>query len=564
MTGATDLSRGFFQTFHEGTVSVGFQPVLQIIEARSLNGPQTSYRVRLSDGVFSYSACGVAMNLRDRFSADKLTEHNAIIRITDFRTNEGAKRSLTIADYEVIDLDSPVLGTPISHNGKPEDYRGILNVQLSNKAVKRAASPDDGRQPLRKRNPSGNVGIMEKTEIALITPYINKWQFKVFNFTVTDQSGRSIRVAGFGETAEKFHPMLSNGQTYYVSGGGPGSVKSANKQFNSTGHDYELMLGRESDVTPCTDVIIDEPKFRVNAVPLLRVTEHINECIDVLAVIDRASELSQVTTRAEQKQLDKRDLFLIDESAAEVSLTLWGDKAKEFNMAHLHEVIGIKGALVKEFNGGVSLSTGSGCVMKYNPEGPATNKLYNWYQKVRQERDLRLIGVAVTHHIGRDSDKGVYFTVKAMITAIKTESAIYQGCPTEGCKKKVIPEGNQYRCEKCQQSFSECKHILMLSCEISDFSGTAWTTTFEDKAAPLLGVTGDQLAKLKAEDGSLYDAVFEKIRFREYVIRVRVKYDMYNDQQQMRMNIVDIKPVPYDKCKKMLTETIQKCENLKL
>jgi len=302
--------------------------------------------------------------------------------------------------------------------------------------------------------------------------------------------------------------------------------------------------------------------------------------VDVLAVIDRASDLTQVTTRADQKQLDKREIFLVDESNTEVSVTLWGEQAKEFDKNNVGQVVGIKGANVKEFNGGVSLSLNSGSMLKYNPEGVATHKMYIWYEANRQgldiktisstsmdssasfERELRLIGVAIQHHLGRDNDKGVYFNVKAMIIQIKTESATYQACPTEGCKKKVTLDNNQYRCEKCNMSHSSCKNVLMLQIEIADFSGTAWTTIFEDKAVPLLGMTADQLVQLRRQDVSQYDAVFEKIRFHEFNIRVRVKYDMYNDQQQMRWNVMDLKPVPYDKCKQLFNDTIQKCERL--
>lgn len=613
MTGDIELSKSFFQSFHEGTVPPGFKPILQILEARQLTGPQSSYRVRLSDSVFSYSACGVSNALRDRFHDDELNEHNAIIRITEYKVNEGQKRSLTILNYDLLDMDSPVIGNPQSHTGKAEDYRGIQKMQLGNlggerqserQPVKRPASPrSENREPFRKRAPSGNVAAYEKTEIALITPYINKWricgivtskenirnlrnakgEFRVFSFVVTDQDGNAIKVTGFGEQADKFHPMLQNDQTYYISGGGGGSVKAANKQYNSTGHDYELTLGRDSEISLCTDMKVEQPKFKLNAIPLSRVVEHINECIDVLAVVDRTSELTQVTTRAEQKQLDKRDIYLVDETLNEISLTLWGDQARDFDLKTVHQVVGIKGANVKEFNGGVSLSINPGCTMNFNPEGPATYKLYAWYESARPnsevktlsstfsdsagsfERDFRLIGVAVQHHLGRDSDKGVYFNVKAMINNIKTENAIYSGCMTEGCKKKMTQDGaGQYRCEKCNATFDSCKNILMLQVEIADFSGTAWTTIFEDKAALLLETSADKLAQLKNESTSLYDAVFERIRFRDYNIRVRVKYEMYNDQQQMRWNIVDLKPVPYDKCKKLINDAIQKCEHLSI
>lgn len=115
----------------------------------------------------------------------------------------------------------------------------------------RGPSPSDSRQPLSKRQPALNKpGIVP---ISLITPYcnkyiffnfsiifinqncfaINRWRicgivtgkdpqikevnsargnFRVFGFIITDQAGNSIRVSVFGETADKFFPIIQNGQ----------------------------------------------------------------------------------------------------------------------------------------------------------------------------------------------------------------------------------------------------------------------------------------------------------------------------------------------------------------
>lgn len=65
----------------------GFQPVLQILESRFMSGPQQmvqSVRVRLSDGVFSYSGCGVLSDIAQRFKNDSLIDSNGIIRVLDY------------------------------------------------------------------------------------------------------------------------------------------------------------------------------------------------------------------------------------------------------------------------------------------------------------------------------------------------------------------------------------------------------------------------------------------------------------------------------------------------
>uniref|UniRef100_A0A915E2E3 Replication protein A OB domain-containing protein n=1 Tax=Ditylenchus dipsaci TaxID=166011 RepID=A0A915E2E3_9BILA len=133
------------------------------------------------------------------------------------------------------------------------------------------------------------------------------------------------------------------------------------------------------------------------------------ESVDVIAVVGRVSELSQVTARNDHKQLEKREIFLVDESLTGINLTLWGEQAKEFDASKAGQIIAVKGSFLKEFNGGYSLSISSGSIIKFNPDHPATEKLQEWFREERTlsikslsspaadsietyERDIRLIG----------------------------------------------------------------------------------------------------------------------------------------------------------------------------
>lgn len=56
------------------------------------------------------------------------------------------------------------------------------------------------------------------------------------------------------------------------------------------------------------------------------------------------------------------------------------------------------------------------------------------------------------------SDKVDYFSTRATIMHIKADNISYPACPTQGCNKKVIQEGNNWRCEKCDKSFEAPEH----------------------------------------------------------------------------------------------------------
>lgn len=47
-------------------------------------------------------------------------------------------------------------------------------------------------------------------------------------------------------------------------------------------------------MTLCTDTQISEPKFKLNVVPLSRITENSGHLIDILAIVDRVAEITQV------------------------------------------------------------------------------------------------------------------------------------------------------------------------------------------------------------------------------------------------------------------------------
>ncbi|KAL3092415.1 hypothetical protein niasHS_007624 [Heterodera schachtii] len=638
------LSQGFFQTFLDEKVPADFQPILQVLETRPIGSSSSmggyppqgqQMRARLSDSLYSYSGCVIPQTVTRRFQDDGLSTHNGIIQVTSWKRIDGGKLCFfQVLDYTLYSLDFPVIGNPQPHSGNPADFRRVVQPQKGPDTQQTAAesvalwrgtqvkdepenawggggsakrgrgsSPSDQRQPLRKRQPDAGAQMarMGVTPIEAINPYINRWRicgvvsgkdasikdltsprgsFRVFSFNVTDSKGVAIRIAAFGEQADKFFPIVENANAYYISGaGGPRSVRAANKRFNSTGHDYELVLDRDSEVVYCEEQI-EVPEMKLKPISLKDLPNHVNECVDVQAIVDRVGEIAQVTSRKDMRQLDKRDIFLLDSTGTEVCLTLWNEEAVAFH-ATTGTVLGIRGAIVKEFNAGFSVSTTSSTSLLFNPEGKKSENLCLWYREYRPdanikslsigsasdtqanfERDFRMIGIIRRDGVNRDNDKGEYFSIKAMVITVKSDQAIYQACPQQGCKKKVSMEGNQYRCEKCANTFDTYKNIMMLQVELADFSGETWATIFEDKAEALLGVKADQMAQWQREDPARFDSAFNVIRFHEFLFRVGVKYEMYNDKSRLKWSVFNIQPVPLAKCKAFFEQSVQKLEGI--
>uniref|UniRef100_A0A183EDI5 Replication protein A subunit n=1 Tax=Gongylonema pulchrum TaxID=637853 RepID=A0A183EDI5_9BILA len=268
---------------------------------------------------------------------------------------------------------------------------------------------------------------------------------------------------------------------------------------------------------------IEQPKLSLAIVRLSNLANHIGEPVDIIAVAEKVNDIMQVTARSSGAQLNKRDIQLIDTSETEIMLTLWGDQTRLYD---------------KEIEG----------------QTIETTKLYRWYRETRPSvqprnlttfggggdnyaRDLRVIGLSQLSRLGHNAEKGAYFNVTAMISSMKADGALYKAiicfcvhsCGTNGCKKKVVEMDDQYRCEKCDVTLDKYKYVLLLSMEISDFSGSQWVTLFEDKAVKLLKKDAESLGQLLDNDMlDEYNEVFSAVRFRVYTFRIRAKSEFYN------------------------------------
>lgn len=87
-------------------------------------------------------------------------------------------------------------------------------------------------------------------------------------------------------------------------------------------------------------------------------------------------DLSEITTKATQKQLKKREVTICDRSGFACRVTLWGKSAESWEDSD-HGVVAIKGARVGDF-GGRTLSMGGGSTMSIDPDIPEAHTLRGW------------------------------------------------------------------------------------------------------------------------------------------------------------------------------------------
>lgn len=130
---------------------------------------------------------------------------------------------------------------------------------------------------------------------------------------------------------------------------------------------------------------------------------------------------------------------------------------------------------------------------------------------------------------------------------------------------------------------------------MTDLSGAHWVTMFEESAQKLLGKSAAELGTLLEEDvwrahfnpfaialsevtddfqKDAYYAVFENVRFKSFIFRVRSKMETYNvrrykkksnvgssdgfqEEQKIKWTVYDVRPVPWDNYIDALNKTIQ-------
>ena len=391
----------------------------------------------------------------------------------------------------------------------------------------------------------------------------------LFSVDLLDGSGE-IRGTFFKEVADKVFPLLEEGKVY-VFQETSGRLKPSNKQYTSIPHEFEVTFGNVT-VEPADDdgaiarIVGDWKKismFADGGGPR-------EGNVDIVGVIKAAFPAGQITSKRTGQELTKREVVLCDDSGYDVRLTFWGELAlRDDAFFEAQPVLAAKGLRVSDF-GGVSLSSGFGSQLIFDgQEDPESLRLRAWWTEGggREAPTVALTGAsggsgapaAFGDRIVLDDIKGRqlgfgekpdYVTFKGTLNFVKTDKLWYEACAQEGCQKKVVQNSDgTWHCEKCQATNAECKRRYLMSSTFVDDSAQSWVSAFNDHATKIfLGVNADDLAAYKEEveneDGKFEDYM-KQFLFKQYVVKVRVKSEVWQEQSRVKASIVDIFDLDY-------------------
>lgn len=200
---------------------------------------------------------------------------------------------------------------------------------------------------------------------------------------------------------------------------------------------------------------------------------------DIIGICDQVGDLQTFTARSSNRELKKREIAMVDNSNASITVVLWGQDAETFQ-DHGQPVLLVKGGRINEFNGSKTVSMVASSVLKRNPDVVEGHRLRGWFDNggatgiqknlsARSQAGGNFATEWLTFHETKaknlgHGDKPDYYQMKATITVLKSTNAVYKACPQPECNKKVIElDSGQYRCEKCSTSFPNFKYRLMIS-----------------------------------------------------------------------------------------------------
>lgn len=436
-------------------------------------------------------------------------------------------------------------------------------------------------------NRGGNYGHTIIT-IAELTPYIGKWVVKgrvttksqireynnakgggkLFNFTITDKTG-DIKVTAFNADCDRVFDYVQLQKVYVL---GRATVKNADKRYTTA--DHEITLNNDSLLEEVVDSkeADDIPKARFNFVSIAMLENTaLNQPVDLIGAILKVGEFSTITSRTKNKELKKRDITIVDMSRCSIGVTIWGDEAENFQGIE-GDVFVTKSARLSNF-GGKSASAGD--AMFVNLDIPEVRKVKSWYANMIEAPNFKnltstmelgggdqwktldsMLNLELAKASVGQQPSAQYAKCKAILLSIG-KNPVYKCCPVDGCGKKLVDtQTGEMKCEKCQQTYTSYKYRYMVNAEIGDRMASAWVVLWDEKAEMILKMKPEKLEEyMKMENKDAYEKIITQPNFRPFIFTLRTRVDTYNQEERVKLQVVNMQPMdPVTYSKKLMEE----------
>jgi len=383
---------------------------------------------------------------------------------------------------------------------------------------------------------------------------------KVFSVELVDALGGEIKASFFNDAADKYFNILEAKKCFKLS---KGSAKIANKQYNNTNHRYELTFESGAIIEPVEE---DAEIGEISSFKFLdidAVSKKEVPCrVDLCGIVTAVKPISTVNTK-DGRELTKRDITLVDDTASSMDVTLWGNFAKiEDAKFESNPVIGIKSVLVKEFNGGKSGSTLEMGGVFFDPKGAVADRVRKWWSEGGSTQTTMSISSTGGGGGRNRNAQQCNLTTMRQMSANAGEQPEFYSCVSRlaivQTRKQGEPTPLYYRaCAETNRKVDETGYCAFtgknaakvvkrfnIRCRFSDISDSVWLTSFHEAAEGVLAMKAENLEIDNAEGREKFEEQIKTRYFAEPLqLTVRAKLETYNGEPRANVSCVDARPV---------------------
>lgn len=427
------------------------------------------------------------------------------------------------------------------------------------------------------------------TQKSDIRRYTNaRGEGKFFSFDLLDADKGEIRVVGWNEQCDRFFDQVEEGRVYMIS---RASLRTKRGNFNQTRHAFEIHLESSTLIEPVQDEDVI-PRINFNFVPLSQIEDTPQgNMVDVCTVVESVAEPMEIT-RKDGTQVLKRGVNVRDASGRSIELTLWdkyannpGDKLATAVTGGHHPILAVRNARVGDFNGKTLSTVSSSQIMVDPSDLPEAAHLRRWFDQGgaavapqalssrgalgagRVDRRISISQIK-DEQLGLGPEgKADWVQVVGQIMFIKSDTYSYPACPLQyngrPCHKKLIDQtgtGEQWFCERCNQSVSGPEYRYIISAQLSDHTDVQWVTAFNEVGQDMMGLPAAQLKDWEQADDPNFSLTFQNIYGKEVTSKLKVSEDNYQDERRLRVTLMRVDPVDYVGETRRALEGIQKIE----
>jgi len=448
------------------------------------------------------------------------------------------------------------IGNPVDWNtlGSKEDMQ---QKQTSISAFETPITPIKGLSPF-KNNWVIQCRVVDKGSIKTWDKG-PKNRGKLFSCILMDANDDEIKATFFNNASDKFYQKIEFGKIYNFSGG---NTKYASKKYATVSCEYEINFdkGAIADFVVNPQKNINERSFKLIQIADVDYEKHTR--VDICGVV--ISHESEVETFSSKvgREVTKFDFVMGDMSNNTIEVAAFGEKADQVKnqiaMANEeHVVIALKGAKVSDYNT-CSLAIDLGTIVYINPQIVEAERLKTWSTNITGLDMNAKSKSKVTKIYERGTCNGLFkweraieteeiIVVKAALLGLNRNKLTYASVPEKGNQRKVKEQiDGLFYCEATQKIYNKAFHRYICDLELADYSGSFWVTAFNESMEKIFSESANDFVEKNKERDEL-SIVLDRVRFKEFLFRIRVKTEMYQNMLRKRAVVVGLSEVIPDK-----------------